>query len=107
MKRISMLLSLAAVLLLLVAWPAHAQTTETNPWYSTDNLSIAAGAGYQWWGRNAGAEQINPHKEWLIGLYNAWTLTEHLDATFTVEYGVDSKQFPLKLGIRYILKAPK
>lgn len=100
-----MLFAILAAALLLFALPAQSQTT--NPWYSTDNLSIAAGANYQWWGTTQGAEQISPQKEWLLGLYSSWTMTEHVDAVFNVEYGVDSKQVPLKLGVRYVLKAPK
>jgi hypothetical protein len=101
-----MLLALAGVLLLF-ALPVKAQTADTNPWYSPNNLTIAAGAGYQWWGTTQNAETIDPHKEWVVGLYNAWTLSTHLDATLTVEYGLDSKQVPVKVGLRYILKAPK
>lgn len=78
----------------------------SKPWYSPDNLSIAGGLSYGWW---AGGDAItlSPRKEWVVGLYNAWQLTEHVDAILNVEYGVDTKIRGFKLGARGILKAPK
>lgn len=78
----------------------------TNPWYSLDNLTIAAGASYGWWA-GGDAVLISPRKEFVFGLYNAFTLTQHVDAILNVEYGVDSKIRGFKLGARYILKSPK
>lgn len=106
MRRLTFSL-LLVVVALLVATTAQAQTKLTNPWYSTDNLSISTGANYQWWKAADGAPQLNVKKEWTVGVYNAWTLTEHIDAIGTIEYGTDTKLWQFKLGGRWVLKAPR
>lgn len=74
-----------------------------KPWYSIDNLSIAAGVGYRW------QPEINtgPKDEAIVGLYNAWQLTMHVDAIGNVKYGIDSGKPEYEVGLRVILKMPK
>lgn len=80
--------------------------TMEKPWYSTKNLSIAAGASYRWW--NGGdAENLSPNKEFVFGLYNAWQMTQRVDLVGNVEYGVDTKSTGFTVGARYVLKMPE
>lgn len=88
--------------------PAFLQTSPPAPstdkaWYSIDNLSIAAGIGWRW------QPELNsgPKDEAIVGLYNAWQLTEHVDAIGNVKYGVDSGKPEYEVGLRVILKMPK
>jgi hypothetical protein len=89
--------------------PTFVQTevvpTDDKPWYSLDNLSIAAGVGWRW------QPEINtvngPKDEAIVGLYNAWQLTMHVDAIGNVKYGVDSGKSEFEVGVRVILKMPK
>lgn len=78
----------------------------SKPWYSTDNLSTAAGLSYRW--LNGGdARFLTPRKEFVFGLYNAWQLTEHVDAIVNVELGADTKANGFTAGLRWVVKAPK
>lgn len=112
MKR-TLLILLTLVVSILVATTAQAQNTlkttaaDTNPWYSIDNLSISTGVNYQWWKGAEDTPRLNVPKEWSVGVYNAWTLTQHVDAIGTIEYGTDTKIWGFKLGARWVLKEPK
>lgn len=80
--------------------------SDTKPWYSTDNLSVAAGLSYRW--LNGGdARFLTPRKEFVFGLYNAWQLTEHVDAILNTEFGADTKATGFTIGLRGVLKLPK
>lgn len=89
---------------ILLCTPTHAGELLDRPWTSPDNLTVSAGANYQWWRAADNAPQLNVPKEWTVGLYNAWQLTKHVDAIGTVEYGTDSKLWQFKIGARYVLK---
>lgn len=90
-----------------VAAPTFVQTgvvpSTDKPWYSLDNLSIAAGVGYRWQPQL----DASPKEEAIVGLYNAWQLTMHVDAIGNVKYGIDSGKPEYEVGLRVILKMPK
>ena len=118
MKRVNLILFAVVLALTCVAQAAYSAetpnldqqflqtstTTDDKPWYSVDNLSIAAGASYKW--IRPEADVLDPAAEFVFGLYNAWQLTEHIDAIGTVEHGPESGRTSFSLGLRVILKQP-
>lgn len=112
MRKFLLTLLMLVVSIIVLAATAQAQSlktlaSDTNPWYSIDNLSISTGVNYQWWKTADGTPRLNVPKEWSVGVYNAWTLTQHVDAIGTIEYGTDTKIWGFKLGARWVLKEPK
>lgn len=113
MRKFLLTLLMLVVSIVVLAVTAQAQNTlkataeGTNPWYSIDNLSISTGVNYQWWKGAQDAPRLNVPKEWSVGVYNAWTLTQHVDAIGTLEYGTDTKLWGIKVGARWVLKEPK
>jgi hypothetical protein len=81
-------------------------STASKPFYSLDNLSIEFGASFRWFGPGA-MRDLAPNGQPVVGIYNAWQLTEHVDAIGNVEYLTKTQDLGFTLGLRVVAKMPK
>lgn len=87
---------------LLVATAVQAQTVPNVPIFSPLRASLAVGADYAFYGgKDAPAFPVK--KEWQSGIFAGYKLTPALSLIAATRYGLDSKQFDTKLGLRLIL----
>ena len=88
-------LFLAAV----VVTTAPAETLQNVPLFSPLRASLAVGADYAFYS-GAQAPAFPVKKEWQGGVFGAYKLTPTLALVGGTRYGVDSKQFDSKIGLR-------
>lgn len=82
------------------AAPALAHEAQEYPWYDLQHrLSIGASARYQWFAATDGDVTPITPREFVAGPVFAYELTEHLTATGSVFYGVDSKVVTTTVGL--------
>lgn len=94
-------LNFAAVLLCLLAGSAAAETVD-RPLFSPTRLSLAVGGDYAFYS-GANAPKFPVKKEWQAGVFAAYKLTPTLSLVAGSRYGVDSKQFDNKVGLRLLV----
>ena len=94
---------LTAITALVVLTAAVCQSATIDaPAFSTKRLAVAAGADYAFYsGKDAPA--LGWKKEFQAGLFGAYKLTPTLAATGSWRYGLDTKQFETKVGLRLIV----
>lgn len=83
---------------------AQAQSPEV-PLFSLSRLQIGAGANYEWFSAEDGAQPFPFQKEWTIGLYSSYNVIPQLDVIGFSKYGLDNKVFNSALGLRVVLFA--
>ena len=98
MKAILTLLCLSALLLTASAYAA----TSDLPLFSAKRAALAVGGEYAFYsGQDAPA--LNFKKEWQAGIFGGYKLTPTTSLTASLRYGVDTKQFETKVGLRLIV----
>lgn len=81
---------------------AASAATVDLPIFSPKRLSLAVGADFAFYS-GASAPQFPVKKEWQTGVFAAYKLTPTLSLTGGTRYGVDSKQFDNKIGLRLLV----
>lgn len=112
MKRSSMLLALAALALMLAAWPAHAQTTspEVSLFDVDKRLSVGARA-YRSFDEQFG-EAGTYSSDWFAGISAAYEITSPRDPLVklpisiigALDVGLPNKRVRGYIGIGFLLK---
>ncbi len=105
MKYISVLLLAIVALFLVVAavpLPSQGATLSDVPIFSPKRASLAVGADYAFYS-GSGAPVFPVKKEWQGGIFAGYKLTTNLSLIAATRYGVDSKQFDSKLGLRLLV----
>lgn len=100
MKRIALLLSVMVA----VATFASPVIALEAPIFSLTRLSVGAGSSYDWYSDYSETDESPPFsKEFVIGIYGAYAMTQHTTLVGSSVYGLDNKQIRTSLGIRTVL----
>ncbi len=103
MKKLLFVAALAVLAFAAVA-QSRAATIENVPIFSPLRAAVAVGADYAFYGgKDAPAFPVK--KEWQGGVFGSYRLTPTLSLVAGMRYGVDSKQFDTKVGLRLLLWA--
>lgn len=90
------------LILLSLAVVASAAELVDRPLFSPTRLSLAVGGDYAFYS-GANAPKFPVKKEWQAGVFAAYKLTPTLSLVAASRYGVDSKQFDSKVGLRLLV----
>ena len=98
MKSLIALLCLSALLLTASAYAA----TSDLPLFSAKRAALAVGGDFALYG-GASAPALPFKKEWQAGIFGGYKLTPTVALVASERYGVDTKQFETKVGLRLIV----
>jgi opacity protein-like surface antigen len=101
-KGFTLLLVAAALACSAVAAFAQSPVVQDVPLFSPQRASLAVGADYAFYG-GKDAPAFPVRKEWQGGIFLSYKLTPVLSLVGGTRYGVDSKQFDSKAGLRLLV----
>ena len=101
MKKVFVVLAALVLAFVLTCPKAHAAAVSA-PLFSPLRAAVAVGADYAFYsGHDAPVFPVK--KEWQAGIFGSYKLTPTLSLVGGTRYGLDSKQFDSKVGLRLLV----
>lgn len=101
MRKTLMLAVLVLSMLAMFGAPCRAETLDL-PIFTPQRLALAVGADYATYS-GASAPKFPVTKEFQAGVFAAYKMTPTLSLVAGSRYGMDSKQFDTKIGLRLLV----